>query len=85
MDKIMLNCDQATLLATQNSVDKIGCVKKIQLNLHLMGCKLCRTFVKQTNQITYELKKEAEMDADNLKLQLTVARKQKMKTEMEKG
>jgi len=81
----MLNCDQATLLATQNSVDKIGCVKKIQLNLHLMGCKLCRTFVKQTNQITYELKKDAEVDADNLTLHLTITRKQEIKTEMGKN
>ena len=84
MDKIMLNCDQATLLATQNSIDKISCIKKVQLQMHLMACKFCRTFVEQTEQISLQLDREKEINADELKLHLTVVQKDRLKSSIEK-
>lgn len=80
MDWIMLNCDQATLLATKDSIDKIGCIKKAQLRMHLMGCKFCRTFVKQSEQISMQLKQENKIDPNDIKLHLNVVQKERLET-----
>lgn len=85
MDRIMLNCDQATLLATKDSVDKIGCVKRVQLQMHLMGCKFCRTFVKQSEQISEQLNKEKQIDPNEYKLHLTVVQKEMLQTSIKKN
>lgn len=78
MDKIMLTCDEATLLATQDSIDKINGIKKVQLRMHLMGCKFCRTFVEQSEMISEQLQKEKEINPDELKLHLTVIQKDRI-------
>lgn len=56
MDKIMLDCDEATYLITKSEVDKIGCVKRIQLKMHLAGCKFCHRFKVQSELIDKSLK-----------------------------
>jgi hypothetical protein len=85
MDKIMLNCDQATLLATQNSIDKISCLKKVQLQMHLLGCKFCRTYVEQSKQISVQLDQEKEINPDELKIHLTVVQKDRMQTSIDEN
>jgi hypothetical protein len=80
MNKIMLTCDQATLLATQNSIYKISCISKLQLRMHMAGCKFCRTYAKQTELISDQLQKEKEINPDELKLRLTVVQKDKLQT-----
>ena len=56
MDKIMLNCEEATYLITKSEVDKIACVKKIQLKMHLAGCSFCRRFKVQSDLIDQSLR-----------------------------
>lgn len=56
MDKIMLNCEEATYLITKSDMEKIGCVKRMQLKMHLMGCSLCRRFKVQSEIIDQSLK-----------------------------
>ena len=56
MDKVMLDCDVATHLITRSEVEKIDCVKRIQLKMHLAGCKFCRRFKVQSELIDKSLK-----------------------------
>ncbi|NOR85973.1 MAG: hypothetical protein GQ527_00040 [Bacteroidales bacterium] len=67
MDKIMLNCEEATYLITKSEVSKIGCVKRIQLKMHLTGCSLCRRFKVQSELIDQSLKtlEEIQMKQDH--------------------
>lgn len=85
MDKIMLNCDQATLLATKDSFEKIGCVKKFQLQMHLLGCKFCRSFVKQSKFIDEQLKGNKITDHEELNLQLSVNQKERIQSVVEEN
>jgi len=55
MDKVMLNCEEATFLITKSEVEKLGCIKKIQLKMHLAGCSFCRRFKLQSDIINKSL------------------------------
>lgn len=56
MDAVMLSCEEATLLITKSEMEKIGCVKRMQLRMHLAGCELCRRFKIQSEIIDQSLK-----------------------------
>lgn len=56
MDAVMLNCEEATYLITKSEFEKVGCVKRMQLKMHLAGCKLCRRFKIQSDIIDKSLK-----------------------------
>jgi hypothetical protein len=56
MDKIMLDCEQATYLITKSEMEDIGCIKKIQLKMHLAGCKFCSRFKIQSDLIDQSLR-----------------------------
>ena len=85
MDKIMLNCYHATLLATNDSLEKIGCVKKVQLQMHILGCKLCRSFVKQSKFIDDQLNGNKIIDSEELKMHLSVDQKERIQTVVEEN
>ncbi len=65
MDKVMLDCDEATYLITKSEVEKIGCVKRIQLKMHLAGCKFCRRFKVQSELIDKSLKTLEDIHLNN--------------------
>jgi len=56
MDKIMLDCEQATYLITKSEMEDIGLVKRIQLKMHLAGCKFCKRFKIQSDLIDHSLR-----------------------------
>ena len=82
MDKIMLNCDTATLLITKGEFEKLSCREQVQLKMHLAGCKFCRRFKKQSEFISYALKQVAFPQKEDLKLHLTDQQKENMKKKM---
>lgn len=55
MDVVMLSCDEATYLITKAEFHNIGCIKRMQLKIHLMGCELCRRFKIQSEYIDLSL------------------------------
>lgn len=83
MSAVMLDCEKATLYATQNEMKQLGCVKKIQLKMHIASCELCRTFVKQSQIITRQINVLKEIDDDNLKEHLTNQQKEKLQETVE--
>jgi len=55
MQKIMLSCKQATFFSSIKSFRELKLVNKIQLKLHLMMCKNCAEFDKQSQIIDNSL------------------------------
>ena len=84
MNMVMLDCDRATYLATKNEIESVGCVQRMQLKMHLMGCKFCRTYSKQSNLINKQMDNMKELDTDNLLLHLTGEQKNRLQQTVEK-
>ncbi len=83
MDKVMLSCDTATYLITRSEYGTISPVKKMQLSMHLAGCKYCRRFAEQSKYISAQLKKVK--NPANQSVSLTNEQKDKLKTAIEKS
>jgi len=47
MHRLMLSCDTATFFITKKDYQKLSCKENFQLKMHLVGCKLCRSFKDQ--------------------------------------
>lgn len=56
MHSVMLSCDKATFFITKKEYVKLSCKENLQLKMHLMGCKLCRSFNDQNEIISNKLK-----------------------------
>ena len=56
MHYMMLSCDTATFLITKRDYQKLRCKENLQLKMHLMGCKLCRSFNEQNTFLSEKLK-----------------------------
>ncbi|MFC4213165.1 zf-HC2 domain-containing protein [Pedobacter lithocola] len=48
LKKIIYNCKQATLLIEKRTLGNITASEALQLQVHLAGCSLCRTYQKQS-------------------------------------
>jgi hypothetical protein len=80
MDKIMLNCDTATLLITKGEFTRLSCMEKVQLKMHLAGCKFCRRFKQQSEFISYAIRQADQIpEKEGLRLHLTEEQKKKIK------
>jgi len=79
MDKIMLNCEEATYLITKSEIEDIGCTKRIQLKMHLMGCSFCRRFKIQSEFIDHSLKtlESLKISENNQEIATTLSKDKK--------
>ena len=66
----MLDCDHATFLVTKRDYDKLGCVKSLQLRMHILTCKLCRAFAQQSKIINEEITAIKQNDTVHLHVHL---------------
>ncbi len=55
MQKIMLSCKQATFFSSVKNFRKLNSLNRVQLKLHLMACKNCYKFDKQSQIIDKKL------------------------------
>ena len=85
MNVVMLDCDQATMTATRIDLENVGFMKRLQLRMHLMGCKYCREYVKQSSKINGELNQMKEVDPNNLKVHLTDTQKERLNETIEQN
>lgn len=51
LKKIAYNCHKATLLIEKKQIEGITAMEKIELNIHLAGCSVCRLFQQQSMAI----------------------------------
>ena len=83
MNHIMLSCDTATYLITRSEFDKLSCVKRMQLKMHLAGCKYCRRFAEQSKYISEQLNKIRDPETQKLSVCLTDKQRKKINTAIE--
>jgi hypothetical protein len=83
MNKIMLSCDTATYLITRSEYEKLSCINRMQLKMHLVGCKYCRRFAEQSKYISEQLKKVRNPETQNITVCLTEKQKQKINLAIE--
>ena len=53
---IRYNCKEATFLIEKKLVGNITLREKVQLQIHLYGCSVCKVFVKQSGMINVVIK-----------------------------
>lgn len=86
--KIFLSCKEATFLVSKKQETSISLFKSIQLKMHLLMCKFCALFNKQSNLIHHELKRRNDGNYESTTLQLNDATKinlqNKIDSEIEK-
>jgi hypothetical protein len=51
LDKIAYNCKQATFLIEKKQIQSLTFREWLELNIHLAGCSVCRTFQRQSKLI----------------------------------
>jgi hypothetical protein len=76
MNRVMLDCDTATLLITKNEYTSLKCMERFKLQIHLLSCKYCRRFKKQSNEISLYIH-QLNVDLANAKLSMHLSREQK--------
>jgi len=72
MNKLMLSCEEATMLITRSDFEALSSIKQFKLKMHLASCSMCRNFKKQSSIITSQvnvLKKE--LDANKMTIALS--------------
>jgi len=72
MNKLMLSCEEATMLITRSDFETLSSIKQFKLKMHLASCSMCRNFKKQSSIITSQvnvLKKE--LDANKMTIALS--------------
>jgi hypothetical protein len=60
--KIKVTCKEATLLMVKHQAHATGLKEKVQMCFHLLICRFCRLFFKQTSLLDEELKTTAIND-----------------------
>lgn len=83
MNKIMLSCDMATYLITRNEFGKLNYANRMQLSMHLAGCKYCRRFAEQSKYITAQLNKLKDLKKQGISISLTEKQKNNINTAIE--
>ena len=83
MSKIMLDCDNATLLITKGEFEQLGCISKLKLKMHLASCKFCRNFSEQSKYITTQLNDFKNIDPQKLRLHLSDEQKNRLNKTVE--
>ena len=76
MNKLMLDCNTATLLITKNEFTSLSCIEQMKLRMHLASCKFCRRFKKQSEYISMHVHR-LNIDLENAKLKMHLTNEQK--------
>jgi len=72
MNKLMLSCDEATMLITRSDFEQLSSIKQFKLKMHLASCSMCRNFKQQSSIITSQvniLKKD--LDTNKMRVALS--------------
>lgn len=69
MDKIMLSCKQATFFSSIKNYKKLKWMQKVQLRMHLLMCRNCKEFDRQSQIIDdsmAEIQKEGHLQSEEM-------------------
>jgi len=79
MHRMVYSCDVASLYITRSEYEKLSFSENIRLNMHLMGCEVCRRFKIQNTLISHQLE---GLKSNPDKLKLAADRKEEIKMTM---
>jgi len=79
-NKLFINCDEATLLCTKNQYKEASFFEKIQLNIHMMRCKVCGLYSKQNTKLSEMC--DAHLDKFEQSAKLSDADKEALKKKL---
>ncbi len=81
MRKMMLNCEQASIVSTRGMVENIGMKNRMGLQMHLAACKHCRKYYQQSKIISQVIQHQNRLiQQENSQLhRLSVAEKSNLK------
>ena len=65
MSKMMLSCESAGVLICKQQHEKLNFGERINLRMHLLGCKLCRRFAIDIEQVQSGIDHYKECSTDN--------------------
>lgn len=68
LKKIAYNCKKATFLIEKQQIGRITLREKLELKIHLAGCSICLTFMKQSAMINLMARKMFYSDQHELYL-----------------
>ena len=72
MNKLMLSCDEATLLITRSDFEQLSSIKQFKLKMHLASCSMCRNFKQQSSIITSQINVlKKDLDTNKMRIALS--------------
>lgn len=72
MNKLMLSCDEATMLITRSEFEELSSIKQFKLKMHLASCSMCRNFKQQSSIISTQVNKlKKELDTNKMRIVLS--------------
>ncbi len=72
MNKLMLSCDEATMLITRSDFEQLSSIKQFKLKMHLASCSMCRNFKQQSSIITSQINvMKKDLDANKMRVALS--------------
>ncbi len=81
----MISCYESTYLISKKQEDSLSLAEKVQLSMHLMFCKYCNRFAKQTNMITKSIKDmNRKMKEQSVNITLTQDQKRRIQDAINK-
>ena len=81
----MINCQESTYLISKKQEDKLLLAEQFKLSLHLMFCKYCNRFAKQTKMITKSIKQmNLKMKEQSVNITLTEEQKKRIRDAVNK-
>lgn len=83
-NKILLTCKEATLLTCKQQENAITFSEKIQLKMHLLVCKFCALFYKQSNHIHQHISKMHQQETNLPLLHLDETQKSALQEKLSK-
>ena len=72
MNKLMLSCDEATMLITRSDFEQLSSIKQFKLKMHLASCSMCRNFKQQSSIITSQINLlKKDLDTNKMRVVLS--------------
>ncbi len=83
-NKIFVNCKEATLLTCKKQDGKVSFKERMQLLLHLLVCKVCALFYKQSTLLHQQLTHIHQTETLPVSIQMDEERKKSLQEIIEK-
>jgi predicted anti-sigma-YlaC factor YlaD len=83
MKKLMISCEKASMLISKSQDQDLTFQEKVNLQMHLAGCKFCRRYKKDVDFLTEKLTSYRQITEEQKKqLRLTPEQKERIKEKL---